>query len=912
MKTPTKLFTVFVALISAVPLSVFAQNGDVVEDSPGSVSGETIAFKDLSTSHPFSQTIAELKDLKLVAGHPDGTFQPDKTINRAEFVTMVVASINDNPQGSNCFTDVKEEWYASRVCYAKEQGLVSGYSDGSFGPAKNINFVEASLILAKAHELNPAAPAPDEEWYAPSVNKLADGKAIPVTVDSLDRKLSRAETGEMIYRIKVPGLDRPSMTLASLTDPLPSVASCDELEARLEFLKYQQNRPYYGGGVLRTMSLAVPESAAQDSSPTPPAAAPQAPTEPGATADGEAATSNKAESSDDFSQTNVQVEGVDEGDVIKNDGEFIYMVSGSTVRIIKAYQPEDLAEVARLELSDKTVAPTEIYVDGDRLVVLGHSYANYGKPMPVDLPVEPVDDSGRSSFSPIGIVPAQQRAVVFVIDMSDKSNLTEERSVYFDGWHVSSRRIGNDLYLVTNNSPYFYPYLEADASVSDVLPSFNDSRVGSEQPSANCSQVHFVPGYNDVNFLTVASLNLDDPDAPLKREVVMGGGETVYASTGALYVAATRYIYPEVGIYDVWGGGGKEETRLVRFALNDGNVAFGSSGTVPGHLLNQFSMDESGSTFRVATTVQGSFGFGIAADGFAPQSQSQSTNNLYTLSSANLSTRLGAIENIAPGESIYSVRFLGNRAYMVTFKKIDPFFVIDLSDATNPRILGELKIPGYSDYLHPYDENHVIGFGKDAVAPQELADAGLTGRLGFDFAWYQGMKLALFDVTDVANPKLQFSEVIGDRGTSSELLYNHKALFFDKERGLLAFPIEVHEVTQEVKDQAARNPWPTDPNSLYGETVFRGAYVYSLDLENGFERVAAMTHLPAGFFDREESELYTPEAYNSAINRIVSIGEYLYTISLNKVKAFTLGGDFSQVNEAGLTVDEQSWGPILY
>jgi len=243
---------------------------------------------------------------------------------------------------------------------------------------------------------------------------------------------------------------------------------------------------------------------------------------------------------------------------------------------------------------------------------------------------------------------------------------------------------------------------------------------------------------------------------------------------------------------------------------------------------------------------------------------------------------VGKIEDIAPGEKIYSVRYAGNRAYMVTFKKVDPLFVIDLSNPQAPGILGKLKIPGYSDYLHPYDEHHLIGFGKDAV--EVASEAGGLGRAGDTTAYYQGMKLALFDVSDVANPKELFTEHIGDRGTDSELLYNHKALLFSKERNLLAFPVTV----MEVKDKGNK---PEDAMK-YGEFAFQGAYVYQLDLTNGFQLRGKITHMT----DEEllkAGQTWVP--YNRNVERALYIGDTLYTASQGLIKA----NDLNSLKEIG-------------
>jgi uncharacterized secreted protein with C-terminal beta-propeller domain len=198
---------------------------------------------------------------------------------------------------------------------------------------------------------------------------------------------------------------------------------------------------------------------------------------------------------------------------------------------------------------------------------------------------------------------------------------------------------------------------------------------------------------------------------------------------------------------------------------------------------------------------------------------------------------------------------------MVTFKKTDPFFVIDVSDGYHPKILGKLKIPGFSDYLHPYDENHIIGFGKEAVDAKEG-----------DFAWYQGMKIALFDVTDPSNPLEMDRVVIGDRGTSSPLLNNHKALLFDRERNLLAFPISVAKISDAQKSQGS---WDFP---AYGDTVFQGAYVYDISLEDGIEQRGSITHYGADDVLKAGSYLYGKD-----IERIVRIEDSLYTVGQDGV-----------------------------
>jgi uncharacterized secreted protein with C-terminal beta-propeller domain len=244
-------------------------------------------------------------------------------------------------------------------------------------------------------------------------------------------------------------------------------------------------------------------------------------------------------------------------------------------------------------------------------------------------------------------------------------------------------------------------------------------------------------------------------------------------------------------------------------------------------------MDESEEYFRIATTDNSSW------------EQENNTNNLYVLN--NELEIVGKVEGLAKGEKIYSVRFMGNRAYMVTFVETDPLFVIDLSIPTEPKVLGELKIPGYSKYLHPYDETHLIGFGENT----EVVNYGYGDRVVTN-----GMKMALFDVTDPNNPQEMYSVDIGEKGTSSELLYNHKALLFSKEKDIIAFPIS-----------RTIDNYKVD---------FRGAIVYGLNLEKGFTLKGEISH------NKNDYELYHS---NNKIERIIYIGDNLFTLSENKIKA---------------------------
>lgn len=363
---------------------------------------------------------------------------------------------------------------------------------------------------------------------------------------------------------------------------------------------------------------------------------------------------------------------------------------------------------------------------------------------------------------------------------------------------------------------------------------------------------HFNTTEHSYRFTTFLSVDLSGGGEPRREVFLTGETETLYVSADHIYVAhAESTPYSGEENWGIRRGSSTEETVLHKIAIRDGEIRYVAGGRVPGRLLNQLSMDQHNGTLRVATTT------GEVWSG-------DSANHVYVLDGA-LRT-VGRLENLAPGERIYSARFLGDRLYLVTFKKVDPLFVIDLKDPRAPKVLGELKIPGYSDYLHPYDENHILGIGKDTV------ESG-TG----DFAWYQGLKLALFDVSNVSRPRELAKVIVGDRGTDSEALRDHKALLFSRARNLLVLPVDLALVSG--PRFAEERPSPA-----YGRPVFQGAYVWNLTVEKGFEFKGRITHQegePADDGFRHGSGLN--------VRRSLYIGETLYTVSEEMVKMNRLG-----------------------
>jgi uncharacterized secreted protein with C-terminal beta-propeller domain len=349
-----------------------------------------------------------------------------------------------------------------------------------------------------------------------------------------------------------------------------------------------------------------------------------------------------------------------------------------------------------------------------------------------------------------------------------------------------------------------------------------------------------------------------------------------------------------------------QKTVVHRIAIDNGNIEYKANGEVPGYVLNQFSMDEQDGYFRIATTTRnewwgpGPLGMGIAAtrtqvlttqnqvqaaESSASQ-EPQSSNNVYVLDS-DLKI-VGSLENLAPGESIYSARFIGNRCYLVTFKSIDPLFVIDLSDPANPKVLGQLKIPGFSDYLHPYDETHIIGVGKEV---DESIDADkVHSPNAVYYTAVGGVKLSLFDVSDVSNPKEIAKIAIGYTGTDSEALRDHKAFLFSKDKNLLVIPILL--INEPFKDFGVR------------PVTWQGAYVFSTSLDTGFTLKGRITHAPS---NATNDYYYYYGPYS--VTRSLYIDNVLYTISEKSIKMNALD-TLNEIKSVELPTPQEQIYPI--
>ncbi len=798
-------------------------------------------FSDLDYENGNLAAINYLYKNAVVEGYQDGTFGAEREINRAEFLKILMEVAGIEESGANCYPDVASEWFAPYVCKATDLGIVEGYPDGLFKPGNTINFAEASKIVSNTLELE-GVDVDNELWFDEFVTALEKEKAIPNDFTDFGHLLTRGEMSEIVWRVDADIEYKVSNNFENLKanrleekigHELTTFSSCTALE---EYFIEDQLRAVGLGGGAKYDDAAAPAVTN--------------------TADVAEESTGAARNDDgEYSETNIQVEGVDEADIVKTDGKYIYKVNQATVSIVEAYPAANMAEVARLEFDDdENFVPTQLYVDGDQMVVIGNSY--YGGIYPMPLAAEATSLPYNFNGGKVG---------VYLFDISNPESPSLTRNMNFEGYYTSSRKIDDEVYLVFNTYRSYWDYEEVDS----LTPVYFDSADEKVRPVADCDQIKHAPGVQSTSYLSVVGIDISAADTDLDKTTILGASGNVYASRDNLYLAepGNQYLFfwEDYSNYD-------ERTIVHKFNLDD-TLAYQGKGEVPGSILNQFSMDEYQGNFRIATTK------GNIWDDANP-----STNNVYVLN-GNLE-QVGEIEGIAPGERIYSTRFAGDRLYMVTFKKVDPFFVIDMDDPSNPEILGQLKIPGYSDYLHVYDDNHVIGFGLDTEEASEVE----TAARDLDFAWYQGLKMAMFDVTDVTNPTQLHVEFLGDRGSSSPLSYDHKAFLFDKAKGIMAFPATIAELP-EGDDQ---------PANAYGDIVFQGAFVYDVSVEDGFQ-------LRAQYTQYDESEVADKAGYYwygpFDIDRILYIKDLFYTVSQGAVTANDWD-DLTEVNRVELELED--------
>lgn len=583
----------------------------------------------------------------------------------------------------------------------------------------------------------------------------------------------------------------------------------------------------------------------------------------------DSAAPNLVDGAEDYSTTNTQVLGVDEADFVKNDGGTIYVLARNELVVFDAWPVSDLEEVARLPIEGE---PRRLFLHEDRLVVYSRIGAagtaaatcTYGY-------------ACRSS-SEGGSTKA------FVYDVSQPAEPVLLKSYAYSGAYLSSRRIGNSVYTVVHDSarPVQVPVtdlslnalelnvLEAqyaekldsidravdEVATEDFLPWLNEASTDRSVSSAKPTCDHaLVSGASlGTSFISIVGFDLARLDEPRGTLVASKPG-FVYASADALYLTVDGVDGAD-STFSSYAGyanrAAEDRSTVHKFALAATEAIYAGSQAIHGHVLNQFSMDEHDGVLRVATS-----------SGWVPDPATSS--NVTTLAERGGEfTVLGELRGLAPTEDIRSVRFDGDRGFVVTFKKTDPLYAIGLADPLQPTVLGELKIPGFSTYMHLLDADHLLAVGFDAD------DHG-------SFAYFQGIQVQIFDVTDLTDPRLLHKTVLGTRGSGSEALMNHLAFNYFPSRGVLALPATV---------------CGGGDDGRYADTLqFSGLVVFDVSVQNG---ISERGRLPFVDLQNEPtigaagncSQWWTNSS--SLVKRSIFLDDYAIALSETWLKAAAL------------------------
>jgi uncharacterized secreted protein with C-terminal beta-propeller domain len=570
-----------------------------------------------------------------------------------------------------------------------------------------------------------------------------------------------------------------------------------------------------------------------------------------------------------YSTTNVQERGVDEADLVKTDGDYVYVLEGDTLSIVRSWPAESAELLSQIEIKpigDDGYNSEKMFLSGDRILVYTSEWG----------------ESKGGWTNKTGIT---------IIDVSDRKTPKVTERKLIDGRLVSARMIGADVYTVLNNtisvpesvysdismmdwsifeSAYDLPWdastmsrLTARARLKSLLRPLVEASVsavgaqsflptlthedGSTERLLGCTDILHSKDVTEPGLTTVAHVNLDADTIKVSADAtgVMAGGTTVYASPENLYVAQSSYGWWD-GITDM-----SRETRIHRLALDGANSRYEATGVVEGFLHNQFSMSEREGLLRVATTYE-DWSWGTTTE------DRRSGNNVFILDAEQAQMGvIGALTGLAPGERIYATRFQGDRAYMVTFVQVDPLFTIDLSRPTEPKAVGELKIPGYSAYLHPIGKDHVLGVGMAGDW-----DGGLSG-----------IAISLFDVTDFADPQQQDQLTLECEGSSSEALWDHHAILVYGDT--VAIPTYGYSWSDMTSDESDM----TSDEGYYRPTS--GLLVATIDTRSGLSERGFVSHRPLveAIYCPEEGEDCTDTSFTPQLRRSLVIEDYLFSIS---------------------------------
>lgn len=546
---------------------------------------------------------------------------------------------------------------------------------------------------------------------------------------------------------------------------------------------------------------------------------------------GSTESSSSSSNTKDYSTTNIQVENVDEADIVKTDGDYIYSISEDNVIITDVKDPKQPKVVATIQSEDDDI-PEDIILYKDKLVVIstkGNQTQRYYYNNRMNTVVK-----------------------IYNITSREKPVLTKSYEMYEP--YYTSRCIDNVLYVISSGN--------LRKEDDEIVVGYNEDNMEKEM---SIDKIKYLKDVKTTKQTLISTVDLNNETADIKLDSYLMNISNAYVSENAIYLLNQKYNndskIPIKLLFGFKGVFGLEDyyemdsesgyyTEIYKFDIKE-NVEYKAKTKVKGKTINQYSLDEKDNHLRIALYDNDGSRVAIFDEDLK---------------------QIGISDNVAKGEKMYSSRFIGDKVYFVTYKTMDPLFVMDLSNETKPKVLGKLKIPGYSTYLHPYDENHIIGIGMET---KEIINRNSNGKVISTTAKVVGMKMALFDVSNVNSPVQISSVVIGDSRTTSAILTNPKALLFSKEKSLIAIPVNNYSQDFEV---TSSNNYETMINNYtkYGKPYnAEGYFVYNINVQDGFKLKGVITH------EKTNATYYYS---NSKLLRGLYIDNNLYTVSETMIK----------------------------
>lgn len=542
-------------------------------------------------------------------------------------------------------------------------------------------------------------------------------------------------------------------------------------------------------------------------------------------------SSSSSSNTKDYSTTNIQVENVDEADIVKTDGDYIYSISEDNVIITDVKDPKQPKVVATIKSEDDDI-PEDIILYKDKLVVIstkGNQTQRYYYNNRMNTVVK-----------------------IYNITSREKPVLTKSYEMYEP--YYTSRCIDNVLYVISSGN--------LRKEDDEIVVGYNEDNMEKEM---SIDKIKYLKDVKTTKQTLISTVDLNNETADIKLDSYLMNISNAYVSENAIYLLNQKYNndskIPIKLLFGFKGVFGLEDyyemyvesgyyTEIYKFDIKE-NVEYKAKTKVKGKTINQYSLDEKDNHLRIALYDNDGSRVAIFDEDLK---------------------QIGISDNVAKGEKMYSSRFIGDKVYFVTYKTIDPLFVMELSNEAKPKVLGKLKIPGYSTYLHPYDENHIIGIGMET---KEIINRNSNGKVISTTAKVVGMKMALFDVSNVNSPVQISSVVIGDSRTTSAILTNPKALLFSKEKSLIAIPVNNYSQDFEV---TSSNNYETMINNYtkYGKPYnAEGYFVYNINVQDGFKLKGVITH------EKTNATYYYS---NSKLLRGLYIDNNLYTVSETMIK----------------------------